>query len=96
MVSYVQLYKSEKNGDFSWFSDDKNQSKYWFLLVYNITSRPSFDEIAMLRDKILRAKDEEKVPMYVFFLFFNKLTTAIIAIMIKPIIKRKIVNSSIR
>ena len=30
-----------------------------FLLVYSITSRQTFDEVAMLRDKILRTKDDE-------------------------------------
>ena len=30
-----------------------------FLLVYSITSRATFDEVAMLRDKILRTKDDE-------------------------------------
>ena len=36
-----------------------------FLLVYSITSRQTFDEVAMLRDKILRTKDDEsdKVPI---------------------------------
>lgn len=36
-----------------------------FLLVYNITSQSSFDEILPFKDKILRAKDAETVPMYV-------------------------------
>lgn len=35
-----------------------------FLLVYNITSRPTFDEVSTLYDKILRTKDADKVPMY--------------------------------
>ena len=30
-----------------------------FLLVYSITSRQTFDEVAMLRDKILRTKDDD-------------------------------------
>jgi len=34
-----------------------------FLLVYNITESSSFDEIPILRDKILRAKDVNKVPL---------------------------------
>ena len=36
-----------------------------FLLVYSITSRQTFDEVAMLRDKILRTKDDEgdQVPI---------------------------------
>ena len=30
-----------------------------FLLVYSIVSRQSFDEVAMLREKILRTKDDD-------------------------------------
>lgn len=41
-----------------WMRDGKG-----FLLVYNITSRPTFDEVATLYEKILRTKDTEKVPI---------------------------------
>ena len=41
-----------------WMRDGKG-----FLLVYNITSRPTFDEVSTLYDKILRTKDSEHVPM---------------------------------
>jgi len=41
-----------------WMRDGKG-----FLLVYNITSRPTFDEVSVLHDKILRTKDADKVPM---------------------------------
>lgn len=34
-----------------------------FLLVYSITSRSTFDEISTFKDKILRAKDVEDIPM---------------------------------
>lgn len=34
-----------------------------FLLVYSITSRSSFDEISAFKDKILRAKDVDSVPL---------------------------------
>jgi len=34
-----------------------------FVLVYNITARPTFEEVAVLRDKIARTKDSEKVPI---------------------------------
>ena len=36
-----------------------------FLLVYSITSRSTFDEIPLFRDKILRANDEENVPIVI-------------------------------
>jgi len=41
-----------------WMRDGKG-----FLLVYNITSRPTFDEVNSLYDKILRTKDVDKVPI---------------------------------
>ncbi|KAI9908108.1 hypothetical protein PsorP6_003703 [Peronosclerospora sorghi] len=34
-----------------------------FLLVYSVTSRSSFDDIAAFKDKILRAKDVDNVPI---------------------------------
>lgn len=34
-----------------------------FLLVYSTTSRSSFDDIATFKDKILRAKDVDNVPI---------------------------------
>merc|ERR1719253_2467128 len=34
-----------------------------FLLVYSITQQSSFEEIEQFKDKILRAKDMDKVPM---------------------------------
>jgi GTPase KRas protein len=41
-----------------WMRDGKG-----FLLVYNIISRPTFDEVSILYDKILRTKDTDKVPI---------------------------------
>mmetsp|Transcript_2106 Transcript_2106/g.2392 ORF Transcript_2106/g.2392 Transcript_2106/m.2392 type:complete len:188 (+) Transcript_2106:30-593(+) len=41
-----------------WMRDGKG-----FLLVYSIVSRPTFDEVSILYDKILRTKDAEKVPL---------------------------------
>ena len=49
-----------------WMRDGKG-----FLLVYNITSRPTFDEVATLYDKILRTKDADKVPVYVWTCMHN-------------------------
>jgi small GTP-binding protein len=34
-----------------------------FLLVYSITSRETFENVSDLREKIHRAKDEDKVPI---------------------------------
>ncbi len=49
--------------EFSSMQDQWMREGKGFLLVYNITSRATFDEVSMLKDKILRAKDEDHVPM---------------------------------
>ena len=36
-----------------------------FLLVFSITSQASLDEIASLRDEIIRIKDDENVPIVI-------------------------------
>lgn len=51
--------------EFSSMQDQWMREGKGFLLVYNIISKQTFDEIQILRDKILRAKDEEKVPIVI-------------------------------
>lgn len=34
-----------------------------FVLVYSITSRPSFEQLAVFRDQVLRVKDVDRIPM---------------------------------
>eukprot|EP01006_Ploeotia_vitrea_P023374 TRINITY_DN55826_c1_g1_i2.p2 TRINITY_DN55826_c1_g1~~TRINITY_DN55826_c1_g1_i2.p2 ORF type:complete len:193 (-),score=127.68 TRINITY_DN55826_c1_g1_i2:1392-1970(-) len=41
-----------------WMRDGKG-----FLLVYNITALPTFEEVSSLREKILRTKDQDNVPI---------------------------------
>jgi len=41
-----------------WMRDGKG-----FLLVYNITNKATYDEVSILHDKILRTKDQAKVPI---------------------------------
>lgn len=36
-----------------------------FLLVYSITSRPSFEEISTFHQQILRVKDQDSFPVVV-------------------------------
>lgn len=50
--------------EYSAMRDQYMRTGQGFLLVYAITSRSSFDEIAAFRDQILRVKDKDKVPMY--------------------------------
>lgn len=49
--------------EFSSMQDQWMREGKGFLLVYNITSKPTFDEVSLLYDKILRSKDKDKVPM---------------------------------
>eukprot|EP00163_Fabomonas_tropica_P033809 TRINITY_DN910_c0_g1_i2.p2 TRINITY_DN910_c0_g1~~TRINITY_DN910_c0_g1_i2.p2 ORF type:complete len:121 (+),score=34.52 TRINITY_DN910_c0_g1_i2:818-1180(+) len=43
--------------------DQYMRSGQGFLLVYSITARTSFEEVASFREQILRVKDADKVPM---------------------------------
>ncbi|KAL2149890.1 hypothetical protein VTH82DRAFT_7566 [Thermothelomyces myriococcoides] len=36
-----------------------------FLLVFSISSKTSFEELEMLRDDIIRVKDDEEIPMVI-------------------------------
>merc|ERR1719410_510451 len=45
--------------EFSSMQDQWMREGKGFLLVYSITSTQTFDEVCMLRDKILRTKDDE-------------------------------------
>merc|ERR550519_2340844 len=49
--------------EFNSMQDQWMRDGQGFLLVYNITSRPTFDEVSTLYDKILRTKDVPKVPI---------------------------------
>merc|ERR1712173_207312 len=49
--------------EFSSMQDQWMREGKGFLLVYNICSTTTFDEVKQLRDKILRAKEEDTVPI---------------------------------
>jgi len=49
--------------EYSAMRDQYMRTGQGFILVYAITSRSSFDEIASFRDQILRVKDKDRVPM---------------------------------
>jgi GTPase KRas protein len=63
--------------EYSAMRDQYMRTGQGFILVFAITSRSSFDEIASFREQILRVKDKDKVPMIlvsvssfrIFFLF---------------------------
>jgi len=49
--------------EFSSMQDQWMRDGQGFLLVYSIIDRPSFDEVTSLKEKILRTKDMDKVPI---------------------------------
>lgn len=49
--------------EFSSMQDQWMRDGQGFLLVYNIVARPTFDEVSILYDKILRTKDSDDVPI---------------------------------
>eukprot|EP00736_Rhodelphis_marinus_P009049 Rmarinus@m.10025 len=51
--------------EYSAMRDQYMRTGQGFLLVYSITSRSSFEEIASFREQILRVKDADKVPMVI-------------------------------
>merc|ERR1712188_139359 len=51
--------------EYSAMRDQYMRTGQGFLIVYSITSRSSFDEVAQFRDQILRVKDADKVPIVI-------------------------------
>ncbi|EFA83137.1 Ras GTPase [Heterostelium album PN500] len=49
--------------DYSAMRDQYMRTGQGFLCVYDVTSRTSFEEINVVRDQIIRVKDNERVPI---------------------------------
>lgn len=49
--------------EYSAMRDQYMRTGQGFILVYAVTSRSSFDEIAAFREQILRVKDKDRVPL---------------------------------
>lgn len=49
--------------EFSSMQDQWMRDGQGFMLVYNIIARPTFEEVSVLYDKILRTKDMDNVPI---------------------------------
>ena len=58
--------------EFSSMQDQWMRDGQGFLLVYNITSSPTFDEVAVLYEKILRTKEGEESGSIPIVLAGNK------------------------
>eukprot|EP01084_Bolivina_argentea_P221734 375499_1 len=59
----VDLLDTAGDAEFSSMQDQWMQEANVFMIVYSITSRSTFDEAVIMREKILRCKEEEEPPI---------------------------------
>jgi len=62
-TSLLDILDTAGQEEYSAMRDQYMRTGQGFIMVYAITSRSSFDEIASFREQILRVKDKDKVPM---------------------------------
>ncbi|KAH7830947.1 Ras1 [Monocercomonoides exilis] len=62
---YLDILDTAGQEEFSAMQDQYILSGDGFLLVYAVDSKPSFDEIRKLRDRILTVKEKDKVPIVI-------------------------------
>lgn len=62
-VYLLDILDTAGQDEFSAMQDDWMRQGQGFLLVYSVTHKETFDEVKLLRDKILRAQDKLKVPI---------------------------------
>lgn len=62
-VSMLDILDTAGQEEYSAMRDQYMRTGQGFLLVYSITSRTSFDEIAKFRDQILRVRDSDVAPL---------------------------------
>lgn len=59
----VDILDTAGQEEYSAMRDQYYRMAQAYLCMYDITSRSSFDEIAMIREQIIRVKDDENVPL---------------------------------
>jgi len=62
-MALLDILDTAGQEEFSSMQDQWMRDGKGFLLVYNIISKDTFDEVTVLYDKILRTKDADKVPL---------------------------------
>eukprot|EP00455_Lapot_gusevi_P047188 TRINITY_DN633_c0_g1_i1.p1 TRINITY_DN633_c0_g1~~TRINITY_DN633_c0_g1_i1.p1 ORF type:complete len:192 (+),score=88.37 TRINITY_DN633_c0_g1_i1:94-669(+) len=62
-IALLDILDTAGQEEFNSMQDQWMREGKGFLLVYNIISKTTFDEVSLLRDKILRSKDTDKVPI---------------------------------
>lgn len=61
----LEILDTAGQEEYSVMRDQYMRSGDGFLLVYSIDSRASFESISSLRDAVIRAKDDDKVPIVI-------------------------------
>ena len=64
-LALLDILDTAGQEEFSSMQDEWMRNGHGFMLVYSVTSKPTFDEIRVLRDKILRTHDTTSVPMVI-------------------------------
>ena len=62
-MALLDILDTAGQEEFSSMQDQWMRDGKGFLLVYNIIAKPTFDEVTVLYDKILRTKDADRVPL---------------------------------
>ncbi|KAH7815396.1 Ras2 [Monocercomonoides exilis] len=62
---YLDILDTAGQEEFTGLQDNYILNGDGFILVYAIDSRPSFDEVRKIRDRILSVKEKEKVPIVI-------------------------------
>eukprot|EP00300_Choanocystis_sp_HF-7_P008753 c16087_g1_i2.p1 GENE.c16087_g1_i2~~c16087_g1_i2.p1 ORF type:complete len:189 (+),score=32.04 c16087_g1_i2:60-626(+) len=62
-TALLDILDTAGQDEYSSMQDQWMREGKGFLLVYSITSRSTFEEMVTFREKILRSKDSENVPM---------------------------------
>ena len=61
--SLLDILDTAGQEEFSSMQDQWMRDGQGFLLVYAINNKSTFEEVSNMRDKILRTKDSDDVPM---------------------------------
>jgi GTPase KRas protein len=62
---FLDILDTAGQEEFQALQDSYMRSQEGFLLVYSITDKKSLEELRNFREKILRVKDRDKVPMVI-------------------------------
>ena len=62
-VALLDILDTAGQEEFSSMQDEWMRNGHGFMLVYSVTARATFDEVHVLREKILRTHDTNSIPI---------------------------------